>query len=249
MWMTAETHVGQRRATNQDTYRTGTLPEGGYLLVCDGMGGERGGNVASALAADAAVRIIARGVTAGMGEVSVRRVLECAGAAANAEVYDRSRADHALTGMGTTLACVVVTGKTAHVLHAGDSRVYLLRDDLLNQLTTDHTVVQMLVDRGDITEQAARTHPQRNYITRAVGVERQLQFDIFTIDLQEGDALLVCSDGLYNYVPREELCALTAVCVKQRDVHPLIDCANENGGGDNITAALCRIEGGKAYHG
>ncbi len=248
MWMTAETHVGQRRATNQDTCRTGALPDGGYLLVCDGMGGERGGNVASALAADAAERLILRDVTAGMGEVSVRRVLECAGAAANAAVYERAKGDESLAGMGTTLTCAVVTGRTAHVLHAGDSRVYLLRDELLNQLTTDHTVVQMLVDRGDITEQAAKTHPQRNYITRAVGVERQLQFDIFTIDLQEGDALLVCSDGLYNYVGREDLCALTAICVRRKSVQPLIDRANENGGGDNITAALA-VVGEEARHG
>lgn len=238
MWMTAETHVGRRRANNQDTYRTGKLPQGGYLLVCDGMGGERGGNVASSLAADAAQQVICRSVTAGMGEVSVRHVLECAGAAANAAVYERACAEKDLHGMGTTLACVVVTGRTAHVLHAGDSRVYLLRDGLLNQLTTDHTVVQMLVERGDITEQAALNHPQRNYITRAVGVEAQLQFDIFTIDLMQGDALLVCSDGLYNYVDRDELLSLTETCVRQETVRPLIDRANENGGGDNITAAL-----------
>lgn len=238
MWVRAATHVGQQRADNQDTYRIGILPQGGYLLVCDGMGGENGGSVASQIAADTAAVRIAQGITEGIGELSARRVLESAGAAANAAVLARAKGDFALTGMGTTLSGVVVTGNTAHIIHAGDSRVYLLRDDLLHRLTTDHTVVQMLIDRGDLTERAALNHPQRHYITRAVGVEKQVLFDIFTIDLMEEDALLVCSDGLYNYVAHEELAALTAVCVRQKNAQPLIDAANANGGGDNITAAL-----------
>ena len=242
MWIKAATHTGQRRANNQDTYRTGILPDGGYIMVCDGMGGENGGNVASQIAADTAAAVIERDVKEGMGEISVRRVLEVAGAAANAAVYDKAKSDPSLKGMGTTLDCAVITGKTAHILHAGDSRVYLLRDDLLSPLTTDHTVVQMLLERGDITAEAAKTHPQRNYITRAVGVERDIRFDIFTIDLQSDDALLACSDGLYNYIGHNDLCALTSICVKQHDVQPLIDLANENGGGDNITAVLCCLE-------
>ena len=242
MWIKASTHVGQRRANNQDTYRAGLLPDGGYIMVCDGMGGENGGNIASQIAADIASSVIERDVKAGMGEISVRRVLEVAGAAANAEVYRKAKSDPSLKGMGTTLDCAVVTGKTAHILHAGDSRVYLLRDDVLSPLTTDHTVVQMLLERGDITAEAAKNHPQRNYITKAVGVERDIRFDIFTIDLQAEDVLLACSDGLYNYIGHNDLCALTSICVKQRETDPLIDLANENGGGDNITAALCCIE-------
>jgi len=249
MWVTAATDIGQQRSDNQDTYRIGSFPGGGYLLVCDGMGGENGGSVAAEIAADTAAARIERDVTADLGELSVRRVLESAGAAANAAVFARAQADKALAGMGTTLSAVVVTGRTAHILHAGDSRVYLLRDDLLLQLTTDHTVVQMLIERGDLTEQAALSHPQRHYITRAVGVERQLLFDVFTIDVQEEDALLVCSDGLYNCVAPKELAAIAAVCVRQRSAQPLIDSANENGGADNITAALGCIEKEASAHG
>ncbi len=238
MWVRAATHMGQERSENQDTFRIGALPRGGYLLVCDGMGGENGGSVAARIAADTAATRIARDFAGDLGESAARRVLESAGAAANAAVYAEAGKDPRLAGMGTTLSGVVVTGNTAHVIHAGDSRVYLLRDDLLHQLTEDHTVVRMLIARGDLTEKEALNHPQRHYITRAVGVEKQLEFDIFTVDLQEDDAFLVCSDGLYNYVEPSELAALTAVCVRKKSAQPLIDAANANGGGDNITAAL-----------
>lgn len=241
MWMTGETDVGQKRKSNQDTFLTEQLSGGsGLLLVCDGMGGERGGAVASGLALSAAAESLRRSVGAGMNENSIRRALECAGAAANAAVFDAASQDAALHGMGTTLVGAVVQEDSAHFLHAGDSRAYLLRDDLLTQLTVDHTVVQMLVDRGEISERDAKVHPQRHYITRAVGVGEQLRYDIFSIDLLPGDALLLCSDGLYNYLSHEDLCALAAVALRCGSAKPLIDRANENGGGDNITTVLCR---------
>lgn len=250
MWLTAETHVGQKRETNQDTFVAQTLEwGGGFLVVCDGMGGERGGAVASDIAAKAMAGQLSRGLRPDMREASVRHLLQCAAAAANADVFDAARADPALEGMGTTLVAAAVTPGAAHIVHAGDSRAYLLRDDLLTQLTVDHTVVQMLIDRGDITTQDAREHPQRHYITRAVGVEAELPFDIFSIDLQPGDALLLCSDGLYNFVSHEDLCALTAVAVRRRSAAGLIARANENGGGDNITAALAGLTGGGTTHG
>lgn len=150
------------------------------------------------------------------------------------------------TAWGTTLVGAVVQEDSAHFLHAGDSRAYLLRDDLLTQLTVDHTVVQMLVDRGEISERDAKVHPQRHYITRAVGVGEQLRYDIFSIDLLPGDALLLCSDGLYNYLSHEDLCALAAVALRCGSAKPLIDRANENGGGDNITAVLCGPQTGRS---
>ena len=243
MWINAATSVGRVRADNQDAYRTGILPLGCYLLVCDGMGGERGGGVASALAADTVAARIEHDVKSGMGETSVRHVLESAGAAANAAVYSRAQADAALTGMGTTLSAVVVTGDTAHVLHVGDSRVYLLREGKLHRLTTDHTVVQMLLERGDLTEKDAENHPQRHYITRAVGAERDILPDVFTIDLQAGDTLMVCSDGLYNELAPDTLTALLGTCVAEKSAQALIDGANRSGGHDNITAAICCLAG------
>jgi protein phosphatase len=244
MWVAADTHVGQKRDENQDAYIVSKTTDGVFVVVCDGMGGVRGGQMASRLAADTMSEQVLRSLKADMGEVSIRRVLESATAASNEAVRHAVKKDASLEGMGTTLIAVVATAKAAHIAHAGDSRAYLLRDDLLTQLTVDHTVVQMLIDRGDITRQDAKTHPHRHYITRAVGVGDNLRFDIFSIDLREGDAILVCTDGLYNYVGHENLCALTAVGLCQESVSPLINSANQNGGGDNITAALIGLTEG-----
>ena len=245
MWIAADTHVGQRRDDNQDAYVVSNISDGVFVVVCDGMGGVRGGQMASRLAADTMSEQVLRSLKAEMGEVSIRRVLESAAAAANEAVRFAVKNDPSLEGMGTTLVAVVATAKAAHIAHAGDSRAYLLRDDLLTQLTVDHTVVQMLIDRGDITSQDAKNHPHRHYITRAVGVGDNLRFDIFSIDLREGDAILVCTDGLYNYIGHENLCALTAVGLCKGTVDPVINSANQKGGGDNITAALIGLTEGR----
>lgn len=238
MWVAADTNVGLKREDNEDAVVVSKTADGAFVVVCDGMGGFRGGKLASRLAADTMTEQVLRSLKSDMGEVSVRRVLESAAAAANVSVRQAAKNDVALEGMGTTIVAVAATDKAAHIAHAGDSRAYLLRDDLLTQLTVDHTVIQMLIDRGDITRQDAKNHPHRHYITRAVGVEDNLRCDIFSIDLRDGDAILICTDGLYNYVSHEELCALTAIAFCDKSVAPLINCANQNGGGDNITAAL-----------
>ncbi|MEG1849696.1 MAG: protein phosphatase 2C domain-containing protein, partial [Oscillospiraceae bacterium] len=197
--MIADTHVGQKRQTNQDSFVMRQLSrDAGFVVVCDGMGGERGGEVASVLAIDTVTAQLSRDLKPEMGELSVRRVLQCAAAAANAAVCSKAAEHPELKGMGTTLCAAAVCGEMAHFVHAGDSRAYLLRDDLLTQLTTDHTVVQLLLDRGDISRRDAQSHPQRHYITRAVGAAPDTQFDLFSIDLEPHDALLLCTDGLYN---------------------------------------------------
>lgn len=249
MWTLGATHVGQKRHNNQDVFCAEQLGESALAMVCDGMGGEQGGSVASTLALEAATAMIRRDLKDSMNEMAVRRVLECAGAAANSVVHEAALKDSALTGMGTTLVAAVVQKSCAHIIHAGDSRAYLLRDDLLVQLTVDHTVVQMLLDRGEISQSDVSSHPQRHYITRAVGVSPQLHYDIFSIDLQKNDTILLCSDGLYNYMSHEDICALTAISAKLRSAAPLIDRANANGGGDNITAVICCLEGEASAHG
>lgn len=251
MWMTGETHIGKKRQTNQDAFAAEPLANGSaaLLLVCDGMGGEQGGAEASALALVTAAAMLRRDYSATMPENSVRRLLECAGAAANSAVFESAMQDPALKGMGTTLVGAVANGDCAHFLHAGDSRAYLLREGLLTQLTVDHTVTQMLVDSGEINPSEAENHPQRHYITRAVGVGPSLGYDIFSIDLRPDDLLLLCSDGLYNYVDHQRLCALLPQCVARRSALPLIEAANQNGGGDNITAVLCGMASQEGLHG
>ncbi len=167
MWITAQTHVGQKRSANQDTYVAQQQDGAGFLLVCDGMGGEQGGAVASEIAAAVASQSILNNIKSTMSEISIRRLLESAGAAANAAVFDRSLEDPSLKGMGTTLVSAVVINGCAHFIHAGDSRAYLLRDDFLTQLTVDHTVVQMMGEGRDHPERRAAPssaplhHPRR----------------------------------------------------------------------------------------
>ena len=243
MWIAGDTHVGQKRRNNQDVFLSEQLDSKLLMMVCDGMGGEQGGEQASELAIEAAGAMLRRDLKGVTDESTMRRVLECAGAAANRVVFDAAQADSALTGMGTTLVGAVVLPNCAHFIHAGDSRAYLLRNDVLTQLTVDHTVVQVLIDRGEISQDDAKNHPQRHYITRAVGVSPQISYDIFSLDLLPNDTILLCSDGLYNYMSHEDICALTAIAVKRKSVAPLIDRANENGGGDNITAVVCCVAG------
>jgi protein phosphatase len=238
MWMAADTDVGRDRKNNQDVFHTGSLTDGAYIVVCDGMGGEQGGGVASQIAAKTFSSVVEASFMPAMGEMSVRRVLQSAAQTANAAVRDAAVADIELARMGTTLVAVIVLYGAAHFAHVGDSRAYLLRDGYLTQLTVDHTVVQMLIDRGDISLQDADKHPQRHYITRAVGVADKVRADVFSIDLEPDDVLLLCSDGLYNFMSHEELCALTREGAAQRSVRELIARANKIGGGDNITAAL-----------
>lgn len=239
IWLCGDTHVGQKRAANQDVFFAEPLFEGALLMVCDGMGGEQGGETASRLAMEAACAMLKRDIKPEMGENTIRNVLECAGAAANSVVFETACNDPTLFGMGTTMTGAVLLNGCAHFIHAGDSRAYLLRDDMLTRLTVDHTYVQHLLSQKKITEIEAVTHPDRHKLIRAVGVEPRMRFDIFSIDLLPNDAVLLCSDGLYNYIDENELAALAAVSIKAKSVESLINRANANGGGDNITAVLC----------
>ena len=244
IWLCGDTDIGQKRASNQDVFLTELFGENAVLMVCDGMGGARGGETASRLALETACTMIKRDVKSNQNENTTRRILECAAAAANSVVYETASLDPNLKGMGTTMVGAAVTGSTAHFVHVGDSRAYLLRDDFLTQLTCDHTVAQMMIASGRKTAEEMANDPDRSKLTRAVGVERMVRPDIFSIDVLPGDAILLCSDGLYNYISHQELCALTAISIKRSSVKPLIERANENGGGDNITAAICLIQEG-----
>lgn len=241
VWLKGDTDIGLRRQSNQDVFLAELIGESALLMVCDGMGGAQGGETASRLAMETASKMIKRDVKDGMNETMVQRILECAAAAANSVVYETALLDAGLEGMGTTLTCAVVEQNVAHFVHIGDSRAYLLRDDFLTQLTGDHTVAQMLINSGQKTAEEMVGDPRNNSLVRAVGVQPEMRSDIFSIDVIKGDVVLLCSDGLYNYIPHEELCALTSIAVKRKSIAPLIDRANENGGGDNITAVLCVI--------
>lgn len=236
MKIVAKTDKGIVRSSNQDAYAVGELPgEVAWAVVCDGMGGEAGGNIASALA----VKVISEKITAAynekMRDASIKNLLDSAICAANIEVYDMAYSRPDLKGMGTTVVAVIVRDKTAFIAHAGDSRAYIFNGDNIQQITTDHSLVQNLVDRGEITAEEAEHHPKKNYITRAVGVEKRIDIDFSEIDLNDNETLVLCTDGLSNFVTKSEMVEDIKDGQYYAFADRLVKRANKNGGGDNIT--------------
>lgn len=233
------TDKGLVRKTNQDSYAMQTLPGGALLgIVCDGMGGEQGGNVASRNAVNITGQRVSSRYREDMDANSVRNMMLVAASVANTMVHDMGQQNSALTGMGTTLVACLVKDGTAHLVHAGDSRAYVVSSGGITQLTRDHSVVQMLVESGELTEDEARVHPKKNYITRAVGVAPQLEAEYNEYTLQPGDTLVLCTDGLSNAISEEELARTVRECEPQQAVQELTAAANAAGGYDNITVLL-----------
>ncbi|MBR5203089.1 MAG: Stp1/IreP family PP2C-type Ser/Thr phosphatase [Clostridia bacterium] len=236
MKIVAKTDIGLKRESNQDSYAAGELPGSvAWAVVCDGMGGAAGGNLASSTA----VKIISERITStyrtGMSASSIRNMFASAIAAANIYVNDISKSDPELSGMGTTVVVAVVVDNTVFIAHAGDSRGYILSKNSLNQLTKDHSIIQELIDQGSLTIDEAKNDPRKNIITRALGVDSELSFDFNIADIGEEDILLICTDGLTNYVEPDEIYELTADDEYFEYAERLINRANINGGGDNIT--------------
>lgn len=238
----SRTDKGMVRSSNQDAELHGTFASGDvWAVVCDGMGGANGGSVASSSAVEEIARNLRQSYRSEMSGNAVRDMLGNAIKSANIKVYIQSQEDLSLRGMGTTVVAVIISGNTAYIAHAGDSRAYLLtQSTTLRQLTTDHSVVQAMVDRGELTADEARHHPRKNLITRALGVKPKLDIDYCECPFADGDILLMCSDGLSNCVEEREMCDILRSNGGQAAVDKLIDAANKNGGSDNITAvALC----------
>ena len=235
MKIVAKTDKGIVRSSNQDAYAVGEFPdEVAWAVVCDGMGGHAGGNIASALA----VKVISDKINASyrenMRDSSIRNMLDSALTAANMEVYDMAEADPELRGMGTTVVCAIVKNGYAFIAHAGDSRAYIY-DGELRQITTDHSYVQTLVDIGKITKEEAEHHPNKNKITRAIGAEKIIDIDFDEVELNDEDVLILCTDGLSNYVSNDEMISEVQDGKYYAFADRLVKKANHNGGGDNVT--------------
>ncbi len=236
------TDKGKVRSVNQDAYRLNVSPNGEYVLavLCDGMGGVHGGEIASTIAADSFMQY-AENMLHSEPVTDVTQILREAAAYANLKVYDRAFRDESCCGMGTTLVAALLRPEDAAVVNIGDSRCCWLADGQLQQVTRDHSLVQSMVDRGLITEEEARSHPRKNVIMRAVGLERTIRSDIFRLEIRSGDALLLCSDGLSNLVSTEEMEALLLASSDDDAVcHELLRMALERGAPDNVTLALVR---------
>lgn len=239
------TNIGKVRASNQDNFVFRKLDEDClYAIVCDGMGGHNGGNVASELA----VRNLDSTLSAGYDEFirnrSIENLLRNAISHANGTVFSVSLKDEGLKGMGTTLVMTYVLDSKAYIAHVGDSRAYLYDGDNLTQLTVDHSIVQEMIDKGDITEEEAKIHPYRHVITRVLGFTSDVEIDIQSIDLAPTDIILMCSDGLSNMLTTQEIERVLETTSAPKVCDELIKLANKRGGLDNIT--VCIVCGDKA---
>ncbi len=249
MKLAGKTDVGRVRQENQDDYRAGELPGGAvWALVCDGMGGAKGGREASQGACNVIENFFQEQYAqcgAGQEEPFLKKALLYA----NRFVFQKAAHEEALAGMGTTAVCALVRSGKVYLCHAGDSRAYLIRDGKLTQLTHDHSYVQELVDCGTITEEEAEHHPQKNIITKALGVDYRLEPEFTAAKLKREDRLLLCTDGLTNMVPVEEMEQLLAQGTFYDLPDRLIEAANAHGGSDNITALLLAVEPTEVEHG
>lgn len=236
-----DTNVGLVRSDNQDSFVTGEFDDGCvWSVVCDGMGGAAAGDVASKMACELISGRIENCFDKKMKPSSVGNLLESAVNLANIEIYDLAKEKTEFKGMGTTVVAVIATEKTVYISHAGDSRAYLKTKKGFNQITTDHSVVQEMVDRGEISKEEAEHHPIKNYITRALGVDNIIAVDFDYYDFKKGDTLLVCTDGLTNMVSDEEIEQILEN--EENCAETLINRAIENGGKDNITAVIIKNE-------
>ena len=232
--------TGKVRAQNQDAFRIEELDRHTVLaVVCDGMGGAKSGNIASRLAIDVFVGEVKNSWKASMTQEQTEQLLENAVKLANFTVYDQARQFEDFAGMGTTLVAALLSGKNATIVNVGDSRCYHITRSDIRRITVDHSVVQMMVDRGELTAEEARSYPGRNYITRAVGTEPTVQSDLFAIRVERGDALLLSSDGLHNEVDDQEILFEVVHGVNNDNCcQRLLDIANMRGSPDNVTSVL-----------
>ena len=211
-------------------------------VVCDGMGGAKSGNIASTLAVDVFVQEVRRFWMANSTQEKINQMLQSAVKLANFTVYDQAQQFEEFDGMGTTLVAVLVKGRKATVINVGDSRVYLANENGIRQVTRDHSLVQMMVDRGDLTPEQAKSYPGKNYITQAVGTESMISYDLYHLDVAKGDYLLLCSDGLSNLLDDQEiLFEIVHGVKKQNCCKRLLDIAKTRGAPDNVTSVLIEI--------
>lgn len=231
------TDVGRRREMNQDYMFTsetavGKLPN--LFIVADGMGGHKAGEYASKFTVDTMVDII-KNTKAKEPVAAIGQALK----EANRLLLKEARTDESKAGMGTTVVAATLLDKTLYAANVGDSRLYVLNQDTITQITRDHSLVEEMIRLGEMDKADAKDHPDKNIITRAVGVAPELEIDFFEIEINNGDIILLCTDGLTNMIEDEDI---RRIVLSQRDIvertEKLIEAANRNGGRDNITVVV-----------
>lgn len=227
-----KTDVGVKRATNQDAVLV--CEDLGLCIVADGMGGHNAGEVASALA----VEIIEDYTRTNLENEPKQALIKNAFISANKKIYLRALKDDECKGMGTTCSLMLLDDSKISIGHVGDSRIYSLTKDSIKQLTEDHTLVENLIKRGEITRAAAKSHPKRNMITRALGTSHDIDIDLLTYTINSDSKILICSDGLTGKISDKEILDMVNANTIESAVDLLVELANERGGSDNITIIL-----------
>ncbi len=242
MKITGKTDIGLIRESNQDALAFGHFEDGNaWAIVCDGMGGVSGGQVASDICIKKVSEAIKRGYRKGMNVNSAKNLLESAISAANSAVFKEAQEVRSYNGMGTTIVAIIVIGSIAVIAHVGDSRAYALTEASIKAVTKDHSFVQLLVDSGKLTEEEARYHPDSNIITRAVGIEYVVDVEFDIIDIEPNQKILICTDGLNGYVEDKEILKIVNQ-YGDSSAEKLVEAANDTGGRDNVTVVIIAEE-------
>ena len=232
---------GKLRVRNEDAYRFGYFDDGSaWGVVCDGMGGVHGGQLASNIAINMVSDKIKLCYTQSMPVTSLENLLLSAITTANVTVFDRGIYDNSLKGMGTTIVATIIKNSTACIAHVGDSRAYKISEESIEQITRDHSLVQEMLDKGQITKEEFENNPIKNIITRAMGVGEEIDVEFDFVELKKDEAILMCSDGLSGMINEEKIHEIYKTTEFDKLTDKYIQAANDNGGLDNITVVVMK---------
>ncbi len=241
MRIIGNTDVGRTRIANEDAFKYGTFDDGtSWAVVCDGMGGVHGGKIASSTAINMVSQKIRKCYNPAMSISSIENLLLSSITTANCIVFDRGESDSELEGMGTTIVAAIIKNNEACIAHVGDSRAYLISDDSIKLVTKDHSLVQEMLDIGEITQSEFEHHPIKNIITRAIGVDEKIEIEFDIIEFNDSDSLILCSDGLSGQVDKDTMLKIYKETEFDSLADKYIEVANDNGGIDNITVVIMK---------
>lgn len=239
----SKTDIGKKRYSNQDAVAGEIISNNlAWMAVCDGMGGNNGGDIASQIAIEVISKNISDYLKENQSAESVVKLMKESVELASKTILDEAKKDEDLKGMGTTVVFGVISNNYLYVVHAGDSRAYLIRNSEIEQISVDHSMVQQMVDLGEITAKEARNHSQKNIITKALGIESNVNPDYNIIELNDKDVILLCTDGLSNHLEDNEICNMFSKYSVEKLPDVLINKCNARGGKDNITVSLIEYE-------
>lgn len=247
MLIYGQTDIGMIRKENQDSYDIRAAAPSGHTVgvVCDGMGGPAGGQLASGIAVKTYMACLETRLESGMSVSDLSRISREAVSEANRAVWTEAQ-KMGYPSMGTTLVSAIACASGVAVANVGDSRAYYLYGNQIFRVTRDHSLVQNMIERGELTEEEARVHPKRNLITRALGPDANVECDIYVCHMQPNASLLLCTDGLMNTVTDKEILDIARNCATERVPAELIDAAKKRGAPDNVTVVIMRnAEGGE----